>query len=103
MTMRKIFNSSLGLLAVGLLLGVAPLDPTRGQESGPCMNETSASETANPDLYCISLIPTPRVFGASGVVELRRPVGPFSVAATRDGHLIYNIVLTTRGLPPPSE
>ena len=103
MTMRKSFNSSLGLLAVGLLLGIPPLDPTRGQESGPCLNETSASETANPDLYCISLIPTPRVFGASGVVELRRPVGPFSVAATRDGHLIYNIVLTTRGLPPPSE
>jgi FtsP/CotA-like multicopper oxidase with cupredoxin domain len=61
---------------------------------------------AHPDLYCMRLIPSPRVLGGpvepAGIAELRRPVGPFSLALTEDGRVRHDVHVTTAGLPDPA-
>ncbi|HXF95649.1 MAG TPA: hypothetical protein VNI61_06060, partial [Gemmatimonadales bacterium] len=52
-------------------------------------------------LYCFELVPVPGLRVAGGTVELRRVPSPFGVAVTRDGHHLYDLVVTLRGLPEP--
>jgi len=83
-----------------------PLDPGRAPQAPPCAGDLRApypESVAEPDLYCMALLPTPRVLDASGVAELRRPPGPFSLALTAEGGIRYRVVLTTHGLPAPAE
>ena len=100
-----------GLVTAGLLLAVllagagvgegasaGPGDSAR-QETGACPDPS----VAHPDFHCIRLYPTGRVLDAGGLAELRRPSGPFTLALTADGRVRYDVVLTTRDLPPPSE
>ena len=90
-----------GVAASGVTAsGVAPA-ALAGQEAAPCTAEAVGNPVASPDLYCMTLLPTARVPGATGSVELRRPVGPFSVAVTPDGRLLYDAVISTE-LPPPA-
>ncbi|MDQ3308884.1 MAG: hypothetical protein M3497_02015, partial [Gemmatimonadota bacterium] len=44
-----------------------------------------AALSPSRDLYCIELIPAPRIEGAFGRVELGRIPGPFTIAVGRDG------------------
>ena len=85
-----------------LLLPLIRAPEVAGQSAGAC-----PGLQADADLYCIPLIPSPRLLGGDvgpgGYVELRRAVGPFSVALTEDGRVRHRIRLTTRGLPPPSD
>ncbi|WP_419860143.1 multicopper oxidase family protein [Candidatus Palauibacter sp.] len=83
------------------LSACAPPDMPPPQEAAPCTPDAAPGGAANPDLYCMSLFPTPRVPGATGTVELRRPPGPFSMGVTPDGRLLYDAVIST-DLPPPS-
>ena len=72
-----------------------------GQEAAPCTPTAAGGPVASPDLYCMTLLPTARVPDAAGSVELRRPAGPYSLAVTPDGRLLYDAVIST-DLPPPS-
>ena len=54
------------------------------------------------DLYCIELIPAPRVAGASGRVALLMRPGPFTVDVTASGVLRFSPVITLEGLPAPA-
>ncbi|WP_419162183.1 multicopper oxidase family protein [Candidatus Palauibacter sp.] len=95
-------TASLGVAgALWLWAGTAAAPAAPGQEATPCVPDEAEGAAASPDLYCMALIPTPRVPGAAGTVELRRPPGPFSMAVTPDGRLLYDAVIST-DLPPPS-
>ena len=85
-----------GAVVPGLATGTAA-----AQEAVPCTPDEAGAVVASPDLYCMTLLPTARVPGATGSVELRRPAGPFSMAVTPDGRLLYDAVIST-DLPPPS-
>ncbi|MXW66022.1 MAG: multicopper oxidase family protein [Gemmatimonadales bacterium] len=87
--------------ALWLSVGAAPPGMPPRQEASPCAPGAAPGGAASPDLYCMSLFPTPRVPDATGTVELRRPPGPFSVGVTPDGRLAYDAVIST-DLPPPS-
>lgn len=93
---------TVALGVAGLCLAyVAPkIDPGRGQEADPCVRERSP-DSGHPDIYCILLVPSPGVRGAAGHVRLERPPGPFSLAVTAEGRVTFDLVLETRGLPPP--
>jgi suppressor of ftsI len=54
------------------------------------------------DLYCIELIPAPRIVGASGRVELLMRPGPFTVDVTASGVLRFSPVIMLEGLPAPA-
>ncbi len=54
------------------------------------------------DLYCIELIPAPRIPGASGRVALLMRPGPFTVDVTASGALRFLPVMTLEGLPAPA-
>ena len=82
------------------LWACAPPRTPPPQEAPPC-TPGAEQAAANPDLYCMALFPTPRVPGATGTVELRRPPGPFSMGVAPDGRLLYDAVIST-DLPPPS-
>jgi FtsP/CotA-like multicopper oxidase with cupredoxin domain len=60
-----------------------------------------AALSPSRDLYCIELIPAPRIEGAFGRVELGRIPGPFTIAVGPDGSLLYRPILTLGGLPAP--
>ena len=94
---------AVGVLCGGLWLwvGATPPGMPPGQEARACTPGAAQGAAASPDLYCMALFPTPRVPGAAGTVELRRPPGPFSMGVTPDGRLLYDAVIST-DLPPPS-
>ncbi len=52
--------------------------------------------------YDIVLLPGPRVPTAAGDARLVFADSPFGVAVTADGHHIYDIRITARGLPDPA-
>src|SRR3989454_8312863 len=54
------------------------------------------------DLYCIELIPAPRMAGASGRVALLMRPGPFTVDVTASGVLRFSPVIDLAGLPVPA-
>jgi FtsP/CotA-like multicopper oxidase with cupredoxin domain len=54
------------------------------------------------DLYCIELIPAPRIVGASGRVELLMRPGPFTVDVAASGVLRFSPMITLEGLPAPA-
>ncbi len=97
-------RARLGVGAGSLLVSIAAVaagaGPAMAQDTDRCNGSP-----AHPDLYCIPLIPSPRVLAvaadAGGEAELRRPAGPFSLALTDDGRVRYDVHLTIRGLPEP--
>ena len=93
---------ALPVLAAGLAW---PLDPGGARQAAPCPfdPDPTTRAAADPDLYCMALLPTPRLLDARGMAELRRPPGPFSLDLTPDGRVRYRVVLTTRDLPDPGE
>ncbi len=94
------------VLPVAAAALVWPLVPWRARQASPCAGDLRSpppESVAEPDLYCMALLPAPRVLDAGGVAELRRPPGPFSLALTAEGGIRYRVVLTTHGLPAPAE
>ncbi len=57
--------------------------------------------TVSADLYCVPLLPTALVLQGRGLLELRWPGGPFSVATDRNGRILHEAVIST-DLPPAS-
>ena len=96
-----------GIVALPVLAAALawPLDPGAARQAAPCPLDPDpvGRAAADPDLYCMALLPTPRVLDARGSAELRRPPGPFSLDVTPDGRIRYRVVVTTEGLPDPSE
>ncbi|MCZ6915864.1 MAG: hypothetical protein O7I93_03720 [Gemmatimonadetes bacterium] len=54
------------------------------------------------DIYTFPLRPTTRALGAAGAVGLIPPDSPFGIPVTADGHLIYDVEVSVRGLRDPS-
>jgi suppressor of ftsI len=48
--------------------------------------------------YCAELVPTPKYYRASAVLELEPVPSPFDVAVTRDGNPRYQVVISIAGL-----
>jgi suppressor of ftsI len=48
--------------------------------------------------YCAELVPTPKYYRASAVLELEPVPSPFDVAVTRDGNPRYEVVVSIAGL-----
>jgi suppressor of ftsI len=64
---------------------------------------SGVQRTASRDLYCLALVAAPGVPAAvMGRVELGHPPGPFTVAVTADGRIVYAPVASVAGLPAPS-
>ncbi|MDX1576913.1 MAG: multicopper oxidase family protein [Gemmatimonadota bacterium] len=93
-----------GLLPRAAMLALALLlDPGGARAQDPCAGHADPAQRAlHPDLYCMTLLPSPRVLEASGHAELRRVPGPFGLTVSADGRIRYRIVVTTRDLPDPS-
>ena len=86
--MRRTF-----LLLVPLLLGLAAPAPP-AVPAGVCP----------PEYYQIPLAPTGRVPGtgaAEGVGAVSFADSPFGIAVSPDGSYVYDLQITTTGLPPP--
>jgi hypothetical protein len=60
-----------------------------------------AALALRPAMYKIPLDATTTGRGASGTATLSRPASPFSMLVTRDGHIIYDVVVAVQGLPAP--
>ena len=67
----------------------------------PC-DDSPAALAPSRDLYCIELIAAPGISNVSGRVELGRIPGPFTIAVSADGSLLYQPVVTLAGLAAPS-
>jgi hypothetical protein len=65
----------------------------------PCDAPTALGPSR--DLYCIELVPAPRMDGTSGLVELGQVPGPFTVAVTPDGRPRHRLIVSLSGLPAP--
>ena len=52
--------------------------------------------------YDIKLAPGPAAPGAEGTARLYFAASPFGVAVTEDGHHVYDIRITAKGLPEPA-
>jgi FtsP/CotA-like multicopper oxidase with cupredoxin domain len=88
--------------ALAAVLGALATAPaTTGAQQRPC-DARPDSLAPSRDLYCIELVPTPGLRGASGRVELGHRPGPFTISVSRDGHFLYAPTFTVHGLPAPS-
>ena len=85
----------LAALALPVAAGTAAAQPALCD--GP-----AAPLAPSRDLYCLALLPAAGVAGATGHVELGRPAGPFTVAVTAEGRLVYAPTLVAAGLPDPA-
>lgn len=54
------------------------------------------------EIYRFELSPTARAAGATGLGQLTLGWSPFGVAVNTDGHLVYDLEITTRGLIDPN-
>ncbi len=50
------------------------------------------------EIYTFRLRPTTRALGAAGAVGLVPPDSPFGIPVTADGHLMYDLEVSVRGL-----
>ena len=94
-------------LTLALLLGAAatlPAPSLRAQADGAalCRAADTAATAPSRDLYCLDLVPVPRLRQASGIVELGTVPSPFGIALTADGRHVYDLSITLRDLPPPA-
>ncbi|HMB92132.1 MAG TPA: multicopper oxidase family protein [Rhodothermales bacterium] len=71
-------------------------------QSAPCDMQTAEQDAVSTSLYCLELVPTPAVGGATATVAMGRGRSPFSVAVTPDGHLRYDLTFAIEGLPDPA-
>jgi hypothetical protein len=60
-----------------------------------------AGAAVRPAMYRIPLDATTAGRGASGAATLTRPMSPFSMPVTRDGHIVYDVAVKVEGLPSP--
>jgi len=81
-------------LAAFLVAAIALGTPPIGSE-GPDI-------AVRADIYRFPLSATSRARGASGSGYLQLAPSPFGIAVTANGHLLYDLVLTTKRLRPPS-
>ena len=60
------------------------------------------SPDADPLLYCIPLLSTPKAPEAVGTAVLQPEPSPFGLAVTRDGRVRSRLLITLSGLPDPA-
>lgn len=58
---------------------------------------------ADPDLYCIELLPPMAIDGPAGVARLVPPSTPFGIAVSSAGAVRHDVVFDLTGLPPAQE
>ena len=70
---------------------------------GSAASDPDKAELAvRADIYRFPLTATARARGAVGSGYLQLAPSPFGIAVTADGHLVYDLALTTKRLRPPS-
>ena len=82
-----------------LLFALGPYQPPAPSHEAL---ETTARCVVRPPLYRIELLATERVVGATGVAWLRPPRSAFGVSVSEDGSFVYDVEVTTSGLPAPA-
>jgi FtsP/CotA-like multicopper oxidase with cupredoxin domain len=98
------------LRVCGLLLAVAGVIVVRGDVGDVALSQPSpnicgtraTSDGPDGDLYCIELLPAGEIDAVAGTAHLLAPSSPFGVAVTADGHHLYDVRFSLRGLPDPS-
>ena len=70
--------------------------------AGPRTPATPGRCLPRPSLYVIDLTATERAPGAKGVARLRPAATPFGLPVTADGHLVLEVTVSARQLPPPA-
>ena len=72
---------------------------------GFCWSDPSQEDELRPaaDLYCMRLLPTRAVPGATGAVELSRAPTPFGASVSADGRPLVRPLIRASGLPDPGE
>src|SRR5688500_3062513 len=63
---------------------------------------TTAVTGADPDLYCIELLPAAGVDDAAGIARLVPPSSPFGIAVGKAGEPQHDVEFALRQLPAPS-
>jgi FtsP/CotA-like multicopper oxidase with cupredoxin domain len=90
---------------VSLVALIAMAFGSRGDAQAPrapvSCGSTAAGQ-ADPDLYCIDLLPPAAIDGPSGVARLVPPPSPFGIAVSPAGDMQHDVDFTLQGLPPPA-
>ncbi len=74
--------------------------PVNGQ--GACDSTLAAADRPDRNLYCITLLPSGVVEGATGTAALGWAPGPYSVSVDQDGVSRWTIAMDLHGLPVPT-
>jgi FtsP/CotA-like multicopper oxidase with cupredoxin domain len=90
---------ALALLAVTIIARGGTADVLHQRIT--CATSQSAG-AADPDLYCIDLLPPLAIDGAAGVARLVPPASPFGIAVSPAGEMLYDVVFDLHDLPAPS-
>ena len=106
--LREYVGPTLAFFTLGVLTLSSPVLATSQTPTCPPAPTTFSSvlnaqtRDLSTGLFCIDLIPTNRVGGASGNIRLVRPQSPFGVAVTAQGHHRNELHFSIQGLPDPS-
>jgi len=96
--MQRIVALALIVVTIG-----ARGDAQSGRPAGTCaVIQTGAGGEADPDLYCIDLLPPAAIDGPSGVARLIPPASPFGISVSPAGDMQHDVLFTLRDLPAPS-
>ena len=99
MTLRTLHFRAL-VLSAPLLMAASPAQvPSLPRKQLGCAQPDERREAV--ELWCMKLIGTPDLAGASGEVTLSSVPSPFGVSVTRDGRPRLALVAAIRGLPAP--
>ena len=91
------------MISRALLVGAIALAVSSGQATpDTCTADGAARSGADPDLYCIELLPAADIERGSGTARLLPPSSPFGVAVSPAGDHQYDIAFSLRDLPDPS-
>jgi FtsP/CotA-like multicopper oxidase with cupredoxin domain len=91
---------ALALLAVAIFAGGGQAN-VQQRQAITCATAQSAG-VADPDLYCIDLLPPLAIDGPAGVARLMPPASPFGIAVSPAGEMLYDVVFGLRDLPAPA-
>jgi suppressor of ftsI len=86
-----------GLLLVLTLVGVRAQEPPAA-----CGPDSGNASGADPDLYCIELLPAGESGRAAGTARLLPRSSPFGIAVSPAGEQIYDVLFNLRDLPAPA-
>ncbi len=98
----KILEAGLLALVVWSAVGTSEAQIRGGFAPALTCAALGAPRGADPDLYCIDLLPAAGFDRATGTARLVPAPSPFGVAVSPAGEHLYDIVFDVRGLPEPT-